>query len=154
LNERHYGALEGLDKNAYAAIHGADQLERVRRGFHERPPPLAHDDPRYLRHRDDYRDLDVALLPDTESLADNAARLRPYWDKAIAPAVARGERTLIVSHGNTLRALVMQLQGMSEREVERFEIPTGRPLVVELAFGCARRRYYVDEPAGTAPDRA
>jgi len=148
LNERHYGALEGLDKAAYAATHGAPRLERVRRGLYERPPPLAPDDPRYLRHRDAYPDLDPALLPATESLADTAARLWPYWEATIAPAAARGERVLVVSHGNTLRALAMRLENMSERDVERFEIPTAVPLVFEFAPDGARRRYYIEDTAG------
>ncbi|HYA36760.1 MAG TPA: 2,3-bisphosphoglycerate-dependent phosphoglycerate mutase [Candidatus Methylomirabilis sp.] len=148
LNERHYGALEGLNKAAYAATHGARQLERVRRGLHERPPPLAPDEPRYVRHRDAYPDLDPSLLPATESLADTAARLWPYWEASIAPAVARGERVLVVSHGNTLRALVMRLENMSEHDVERFEIPTGVPLVFEFAPGGAARRYYLADAAG------
>jgi len=148
LNERHYGALEGLDKAAFAAQYSARQLERVRRGLYERPPPLAPDDPRYLRHRDAYPNLDPALLPATESLADTAARLWPYWEAAIAPAVARGERVLVVSHGNTLRALVRRLEKMSEHDVERLEIPTGIPLGFEFAPGGARRRYYLVDAAG------
>lgn len=156
LNERHYGALEGLDKAAYAATHGAQQLERARRGLCERPPPLAPDDPRYLRHRDAYPDLDPARLPAAESLADTAARLWPYWEAAIAPTSARGERVLVVSHGNTLRALVMRLENMPERDVERFEIPTGVPLVFEFAPDGTQRRYYLEQAAderATLPGR-
>jgi 2,3-bisphosphoglycerate-dependent phosphoglycerate mutase len=147
LNERHYGSLEGLDKAAFAAEHGADMLHRMRRGYRDRPAPLAPDDPRYRRHRETYPDLEPALLPVTESLADTLTRLLPYWNGMIAPAMARGERVLIVSHGNTLRALLKYLEKMSEDEVERFEIPTGRPLALEFAPGAKlRRRYYLDEP--------
>ena len=154
LNERHYGSLEGLDKAAFAIEHGEDKLHRMRRGYRDRPAPLSPDDPRYLRHRDAYPDLDAASLPATESLADTLARLLPYWNSAIAPAIARGERVLIVSHGNTLRALLKHLDKMTEREVEQFEIPTGRPLVVEFAPDVSlRQRCYLDAPAAAPPDK-
>jgi 2,3-bisphosphoglycerate-dependent phosphoglycerate mutase len=147
LNERHYGSLEGLDKAAFAAEHGEGTLHRMRRGYHDRPAPLAPDDPRYRRHREAYPDLDPALLPATESLAETLARLLPYWNGTIAPAMARGERLLIVSHGNTLRALLKHLENMTEHEVEQFEIPTGRPLALEFVPGVKlQRRYYLDEP--------
>ena len=146
LNERHYGAMEGIDKTAFAVEHGEDKLHRLRRGYRDRPAPLATDDPRHPRHQEIYRDIDPALLPATESLADTAARLLPYWNGTIAPAVARGERVLIVSHGNTLRALLMHLEGMNEHEVEQFEIPTGRPLILEFASdGSILKRYYLDD---------
>jgi 2,3-bisphosphoglycerate-dependent phosphoglycerate mutase len=146
LNERHYGSLEGLDKTAFAAAHGEDELHRMRRGYRDRPAPLAPDDPRYLRHRDAYPDLDPASLPATESLADTLARLLPCWNDTIAPAIARGERLLIVSHGNTLRALLKHLEKMTEHEVEQFEIPTGRPLILEFASdGSILKRYYLDD---------
>lgn len=146
LNERHYGSLEGLDKAAFAAEQGAERLQRLRRGYHDRPPPLDPGDPRHPRRQAIYRDMDPALLPATESLADTLTRLLPHWNETIAPAIARGERVLVVSHGNTLRALVMQLEGMTEREVEGFEIPTGRPLIFEFApDGQAQGRYYLDE---------
>jgi 2,3-bisphosphoglycerate-dependent phosphoglycerate mutase len=155
LNERHYGALEGLDKATFAAEHGADELHRMRRGYRDRPAPLAPDDPRYLRHRKAYPDLEPALLPATESLADTLARLLPYWNGTIAPAMARGQRVLIVSHGNTLRALLKHLENMTGHEVEQFEIPTGRPLVVEFAPGGKfLRGDYLDAPVVAPPDKA
>jgi len=155
LNERHYGSLEGLDKAGFAAAHGADKLHRMRRGYRDRPAPLAPDDPRYLRHRDAYPDLDAASLPATESLADTLARLLPCWNDTIAPAIARGERVLIVSHGNTLRALLKHLEQMTEREVEQFEIPTGRPLIVEFeSDGNFLCRHYLDVPAAAPPIKA
>jgi len=155
LNERHYGSLEGLDKAAFAAEHGAEILHRMRRGYHDRPAPLAPDDPRYRRHQETYSDLDPALLPATESLADTLARLLPYWNGTIAPAIARGERVLIVSHGNTLRALLKHLENMTEHEVEQFEIPTGRPLVVEfMSGGGFLRRDYLDDPVAAASVKA
>jgi 2,3-bisphosphoglycerate-dependent phosphoglycerate mutase len=155
LNERHYGSLEGLDKAAFAAEHGADMLHRMRRGYRDRPAPLSPDDPRYRRHRDAYPDLDPASLPTTESLADTLARLLSYWNGTIVPAIARGESILIVSHGNTLRALLKHLEDMTEPEIEQFEIPTGRPLVVEFAPGGKfLRRDYLDAPVAAAPDKA
>jgi 2,3-bisphosphoglycerate-dependent phosphoglycerate mutase len=155
LNERHYGSLEGLDKAAFAVGHGEDMLHRLRRGYRDRPAPLATDDPRHPRHQEIYRDIDPALLPATESLADTLARLLPYWSGTIAPANARGERILIVSHGNTLRALLKHLEKMTEHDVEQFEIPTGRPLVVEFApDGGFLRRDYLDVPAAAPPNKA
>jgi 2,3-bisphosphoglycerate-dependent phosphoglycerate mutase len=146
LNERHYGAMEGIDKTAFSAEHGEDKLHRLRRGYRDRPAPLAIDDPRHPRHQEIYRGIDPALLPATESLADTAARLLPYWNQTIAPVVACGERALVVSHGNTLRALLMHLEGMNEHEVEQFEIPTGRPLILEFASdGSILKRYYLDD---------
>jgi 2,3-bisphosphoglycerate-dependent phosphoglycerate mutase len=155
LNERHYGAMEGIDKTAFAVEHSEDKLHRLRRGYRDRPAPLAPDDPRYLRHRNAYPNLDPALLPATESLSDTHARLLPYWNDTIAPAMARGERVLVVSHGNTLRALLMHLEEMTEREVEQFEIPTGQPLIVEFApDGNFLRRNYLDAPAAAPTNKA
>ncbi len=155
LNERHYGALEGLDKAAFAIEHGEDKLHRLRRGYRDRPAPLAPDDPRHPCHQGIYRDVDPALLPATESLADTLARLLPYWNDTIAPAIARGERALVVSHGNTLRALLMHIEEMTEREVEQFEIPTGQPLIVEFApDGNFLRRNYLDAPAAAPTNKA
>lgn len=147
LNERHYGSLEGTDKAAFASRHGADLLRRYRRGYRDQPPPLSEDDSRHPRWREIYRDVDSTLLPATESLADTKARLLPYWEEKILPDVKRGKRLLIVSHGNTLRALIMHLEEMSETEIEHFEIPTGRPLSLEFTPDMKlQRRYYLDEP--------
>lgn len=154
LNERHYGAVEGLDKAEFAKTHGKDMLHRLRRGYPDRPEPMAPDDPRYLRHRESYSDLGPGLLPATESLADTLARLLPYWIGAVAPVIKRGERVLIVSHGNTLRALLKYLEKMSESAVEQLEIPIGRPLVVEFEpDGNFPRRDYLDAPAAAASNR-
>jgi 2,3-bisphosphoglycerate-dependent phosphoglycerate mutase len=155
LNERHYGALEGLDKAAVAARESAEQLHRYRRGYRDRPPALDNDDPRHPRHQALYRDVDPTLLPATESLADARARLLPYWEECVAPAIARGERVLIVSHNNTLRALIMHLEGMTEAEVERFEIPTGRPIVIDInEHGLATRRTWLEEYPAVCPHLA
>jgi len=144
-----------MNKTAFAAEHGEDKLHRLRRGYRDQPTPLAKDDPRHPRHQEIYRDIDAALLPATESLADTLARLLPCWNGTIAPAIARGECILIVSHGNTLRALLKHLEKMTEREIEQFEIPTGHPLLVELApNGDFLRRDYLDPLAAAESIKA
>jgi 2,3-bisphosphoglycerate-dependent phosphoglycerate mutase len=151
LNERHYGALEGLDKTQFGVKYGADQLLRLRRGYRERPPALAHDDPRHPRQQPLYKGIDQDLLPDGESLADTRERVAAYWREMVAPAVLRGERVLVVSHGNTLRALLMHIEGLSEEAVVALEIPTGSPLAVDIdGSGRFIRRFYV----GCPEDRA
>lgn len=129
LNERHYGAFQGLDKAEVGRRFGAEALQRIRRGYHERPPPLDAADPRHPCHDPLYASLDPSLLPASESLEDTEHRLVPYWQSHLRPALARHERILVVSHGNTLRALVRILEDLSETEVEHLEIPTGRPLL-------------------------
>jgi 2,3-bisphosphoglycerate-dependent phosphoglycerate mutase len=131
LNERHYGALQGLDKAETAARYGAEQFRRWRRGYRDTPPPLAPNDPRHPRFDARYAELPPERLPATESLEDTERRVVAYWRQAIVPPLEWGETVLVVSHGNTLRALVKHLKGLSESEVERLEIPTGVPLVYE-----------------------
>lgn len=150
LNERHLGALEGVDKATVVAQEGAEHLLRFRRGFRERPPALSIDDPRHPRHHALYRDVDPVLLPAGESLADTAARLLPYWTDTIAVAIARGERVLVVSHNHTLRALIMHLEQLTEQALERIEIPNARPVAVALgASGGRARCTYLDDTAST-----
>lgn len=145
LNERHLGALQGLDKAGLAVRENCDQLH-YRRGYRDRPPALADDDPRHPRHDPLYRDVDPSLLPAAESLADARARLLPYWHEHIAPAVARGERVLVVAHNQTLRALIMYLEDLTEDALARLEIPTARPIVVEMdARGKAKGRAWLDD---------
>ncbi len=132
LNERHYGALQGLNKIETAQRYGADQVLRWRRGFHDKPPALALDDPRHPRFDPTYTDLPACTLPATESLADTQVRVIAFWQEQIVPRVCAQELLLIVAHGNSLRALVGWLSGMTESEVEKFEIPTGLPLVYGL----------------------
>jgi len=127
LNERHYGALQGLNKTETAARYGAEQFHRWRRGYRDTPPPLAPDDARHPLFDALYANVPASLLPATESLEDTESRVVPYFEQEIAPWLARGKNILIVSHGNTLRALVKHLEGLSEMEVERLEIPTGMP---------------------------
>ncbi|MDT7707185.1 MAG: 2,3-bisphosphoglycerate-dependent phosphoglycerate mutase [Pseudonocardiales bacterium] len=132
LNERHYGALQGRTRDGLRAEYGAEQYALWRRSYRQAPPPLpveSPDDPR-LDHR--YAALPVAELPRTESLADVRTRLVPYWDDAIAPDLRAGRTTLVVAHGNSLRALCMHLDALTEGQVALLEIPTGVPLRYDL----------------------
>jgi 2,3-bisphosphoglycerate-dependent phosphoglycerate mutase len=143
LNERHYGGLTGLDKAETAARHGDDQVKIWRRSF-DIPPPVLEagsefdlaSDPRYAG----------IAIPNTESLKDTIARVLPYYESAIAPALAAGETVLIAAHGNSLRALVKHLSGISDAEITGLEIPTGQPIVYELDDALnAIERYYLAE---------
>ena len=132
LNERHYGALQGLNKAETAARHGEEQTKIWRRSYDIRPPALTPDDPRYPGHDPRYAKLPPTELPLTECLKDTVERFLPYWHEAIAPAVTRGERVLVTAHGNSLRALVKYLDGISDEAIVELNIPTGIPLVYEL----------------------
>jgi len=143
LNERHYGGLTGLDKAETAAKHGEDQVKIWRRSFDTPPPPLEAGsefdlagDPRYAG----------IAVPNTESLKDTIARVLPYYESAIVPALRGGETVLIAAHGNSLRALVKHLSGISDDEITGLEIPTGQPIVYELDDSLAAvERYYLSE---------
>jgi 2,3-bisphosphoglycerate-dependent phosphoglycerate mutase len=132
LNERHYGALQGLDKAETVRRHGEEQVLIWRRSYDVPPPPLDDDDPRHPRFETRYASVDPARLPATESLKDTLARVQPYWESEIAPQVRAGRKVIIVAHGNSLRALVKMLDGLSEDEVVKLNIPTGIPLIYEL----------------------
>jgi 2,3-bisphosphoglycerate-dependent phosphoglycerate mutase len=132
LNERHYGALQGLNKSETAARHGEAQVKIWRRAYDIPPPPLTPDDERHPSRDRRYRGLSAAELPLTESLKDTVARFLPYWHETIAPAIAREQRVLIAAHGNSLRALVKYLDNISEQDIVELNIPTGIPLVYEL----------------------
>jgi 2,3-bisphosphoglycerate-dependent phosphoglycerate mutase len=132
LNERHYGALQGLNKQETAEQHGVEQVKLWRRSYDVPPPPLEPDDPRHPRHDTRYADLPPELLPSTECLADVVGRMLPYWYEFIVPDLVAGRRPLIVAHGNSLRALIKHLDGLSNQEVVDLNIPTGFPLVYEL----------------------
>jgi 2,3-bisphosphoglycerate-dependent phosphoglycerate mutase len=132
LNERHYGALQGLNKAETAAKHGDEQVKIWRRSYDVPPPPLDVSDPRFPGHDRRYEGLDDKDLPRTESLKDTVARFLPYWHKVIAPAIRDGHRTIIAAHGNSLRALVKLLDGVSDADIVELNIPTGLPLVYEL----------------------
>lgn len=132
LNERHYGALQGLNKAETAAKHSEEQVLIWRRAYDIPPPPLELQDPRHPSHDPRYKDINPSELPCTESLKDTVARFLPYWNDVIAPEVRRGKKVLITAHGNSLRALVMHLQKLSKEEVLQLNIPTGLPLVIDL----------------------
>ena len=132
LNERHYGALQGLNKAETAEKHGEEQVMIWRRSYDIPPPELNKTDPRYPGHELRYMNLDEKDIPKTESLKDTVARFLPYWHKVIAPTIRTGKRVLISAHGNSLRALVKYLDNMSNEAVIALNIPTGVPLVYEL----------------------
>ncbi|HEY7790126.1 MAG TPA: 2,3-diphosphoglycerate-dependent phosphoglycerate mutase [Vicinamibacterales bacterium] len=132
LNERHYGALQGLNKAETAARHGEEQVRIWRRSYDIPPPPLSLDDPRHPSHDPRYAGLTPSELPRTEALKDTVARFLPLWHQTIAPAIRGGSRVLIVAHGNSLRALVKYLDGLSDKEIVGLNIPTGIPLLYEL----------------------
>jgi 2,3-bisphosphoglycerate-dependent phosphoglycerate mutase len=132
LNERHYGALQGLNKAETAAKHGPEQIKIWRRSYDVPPPPLTKDDPRYPGHDPRYADLSQSELPMTECLKDTVERFLPYWHDEIAPTIRRGRKVIIAAHGNSLRALVKYLDDISDDAIVELNIPTGIPLVYEL----------------------
>jgi 2,3-bisphosphoglycerate-dependent phosphoglycerate mutase len=147
LNERHYGALQGLNKAETAAKHGEEQVKIWRRAYAIAPPPLAPDDPRHAATDLRYREVPPSELPLTESLKDTVARFLPYWHEAIAPRITAGQRLFIVAHGNSLRALVKYLDGISDEAIVELNIPTGIPLVYELDASLKPlRHYYLGDP--------
>lgn len=132
LNERHYGALTGLDKAETAEKHGEDQVKMWRRSFDVPPPAVDLDSEHFPAHDRRYSNIDPAILPRAESLKLTIERVLPYWHDVIRPSIQNGQRVVIAAHGNSLRALVKYLDGMSEEEVLELNIPTGVPLVYEL----------------------
>ena len=143
LNERHYGGLTGLDKAETAAKHGDDQVKIWRRSFDIPPPPLEAGSEFDLSH--DRRYAGIAI-PATESLKDTIARVLPYWESRIAPELKAGKRVLISAHGNSLRALVKHLSNIADADITGLEIPTGQPIVYDLADDLtAKDRYYLSE---------
>lgn len=152
LNERHYGALQELDKKKTAEEYGKEQVMAWRRSYDVRPPALDRGDPRHPVHDPLYADLDPDELPATECLADVVGRMLPYWFEEIVPDLVAGKTPLVVAHGNSLRALVMYLDGLSKDEVVKLNIPTGIPLVYELDEDLKpiSKRYLGDEAAALA----
>jgi 2,3-bisphosphoglycerate-dependent phosphoglycerate mutase len=147
LNERHYGALQGLNKAQIAELHGEAQTKLWRRSYSVRPPELTVDDERYPGKDRRYAALTREQLPLTECLQDTVARFLPYWEETIAPAVRRGERVLIAAHGNSLRALVKHLDDITDEAIVDLNIPTGIPLVYELNDDLTPiRSYYLGDP--------
>ena len=149
LNERHYGALQGLNKAQTVEKHGEAQVKIWRRSYDIPPPPLAADDQRHPRFDVRYAGVDPALLPATESLKDTLARVLPLWESRIAPELRAGRNVLVAAHGNSLRALVKMLDGMSEQAIVELNIPTGVPLLYDLDANLGPRssRYLGDAEA-------
>jgi 2,3-bisphosphoglycerate-dependent phosphoglycerate mutase len=148
LNERHYGALQGLNKMETVERHGEKQVKIWRRSYDIRPPALSSDDPRSPQNDPRYADLKSEEIPLTECLKDTVDRVLPYWTQMIAPEVRAGQRVLIASHGNSLRALVKYLDKVSDDAIVELNIPTGIPLVYELNDDLTPiRHYYLGDPA-------
>ena len=148
LNERHYGALQGLNKAEMAQTYGNEQVMIWRRSYATPPPPLTTDDPRYPGRDRRYADLTPAQLPLCESLKDTVDRFLPYWHETIAPTVRSGRRVLIAAHGNSLRALVKHLDRLSDDAIVSVNIPTGVPLVYELDADLNQiKHYYLGDEA-------
>ena len=147
LNERHYGALQGLNKAETAGKFGDDQVLIWRRSFDTPPPKLEESDPRYPGNDPRYQQLPENELPFTECLKDTIARFLPYWHQTIAPAIQSGKKVIIVAHGNSLRALVKYLDDISDEQIVNLNIPTGMPLVYELNGSLKSiRSYYLGDP--------
>ncbi len=151
LNERHYGALQGLNKAETAARHGMDQVQIWRRSYDIPPPALTRDDERYPGKDPRYTQVSPGEIPLTESLKDTVVRFLPYWQETIAPVVQSGARVIIAAHGNSLRALVKYLDDVSDQEIVGLNIPTGVPLVYELDDDLKPiKHYYLGDPEAIA----
>jgi 2,3-bisphosphoglycerate-dependent phosphoglycerate mutase len=152
LNERHYGALQGLNKAETAARYGDEQVKLWRRSYLVRPPPLEENDPRHPRFDPRYQELSQEQLPAAECLQDTVERVLPFWQEQIVPALRSGKRPLIVAHGNSLRGLIKYLDRISDDDIVNLEIPTGRPLVYQLDDDLRPLRHYypgAGQPAKT-----
>jgi len=156
LNERHYGELQGLDKAATAAKHGAEQVKIWRRSYDIPPPPLALTDSRHPGNDARYSDVAANALPATESLKTTLDRVKPYWEDTVFPQLAAGKNVLIAAHGNSLRALVKMLESISDAEITEFNIPTGAPRLYEFneEFDVITARYLGDIAAIEAAAKA
>jgi 2,3-bisphosphoglycerate-dependent phosphoglycerate mutase len=146
INERHYGALQGLNKAEVAAEYGDEQVLTWRRSYDTPPPALEPDDPRSPAKMEMFRNVPAGSLPLTESLRDTVARVVPFYEEELLPLMRRGERVLIAAHGNSIRALLKHLEGISDEDIVKVNIPTGVPLVFEFDedFGLIRRYYLGD----------
>ncbi|MGH9024765.1 MAG: phosphoglyceromutase [Acidimicrobiia bacterium] len=156
LNERHYGALQGLNKKETTAKFGEEQVKIWRRSYDTPPAPLSRDDPSHPRFDPRYADVPPDLLPDSECLADVVERMLPYWEDGIVPDLREGRCTLVSAHGNSLRALVKELDGISDDEIADLNIPTGVPLVYRFddALHVLERGYLGDAAAIAAATEA
>jgi 2,3-bisphosphoglycerate-dependent phosphoglycerate mutase len=147
LNERHYGALQGLNKAETAEKYGEAQVKVWRRSYDIRPPALEPADPRYPGFDPRYKSLSQQELPLTECLKDTVARFLPYWHEVIAPTVKTGQRVIVAAHGNSLRALVKYLDNIPDQDIVELNIPTGMPLVYELDQDLKPlKSYYLGDP--------
>jgi 2,3-bisphosphoglycerate-dependent phosphoglycerate mutase len=156
LNERHYGALQGLNKAETVAQHGDAQVKIWRRSYDIPPPPMSVDDPRHPRFDPRYAGVDPKSLPATESLKDTLARVLPFWESRIVPELRANKTVMVVAHGNSLRALVKMLDMMSESDIVEFNIPTGIPMLYELdeQLQPVSRRFLGDPKALAAAQEA
>lgn len=147
LNERHYGALQGLNKNETAQKYGEEQVKEWRRGFSTRPPELTSDDPRFPAHDPRYQQIEDSELPRSESLQDCMMRTLPYWIDVIGPQVMDGRRVLVSASGNSLRAIVKHLEDLPDEAIEQVNIPYAIPLVYELDDELnVQKKYYLGDP--------
>lgn len=148
LNERHYGALTGLNKSETAARHGEEQVKIWRRSYDIPPPPLDLNDERHPRFDARYKDVNPADLPSAEALKNTVARVVPYWNEAIVPDLRAGKRVVIAAHGNSIRALLKYLENIPDSEIVELNIPTAIPMVLELSDDLKPlKRYYLGDPA-------
>jgi len=155
LNERHYGALQGLNKAETAEKYGEEQVKLWRRSYDVRPPALERNDPRFEAHDPRYAHLVPGLYPSAECLKDTVERFLPIWFDSIAPAVKSGKRVLIVAHGNSLRALIKYLDAISDQDIVNLNVPTGQPLVYEFdAELNPLKSYYLGDPEAIAAAQA
>ena len=156
LNERHYGALQGLNKAETAALHGEEQVHIWRRSFDTPPPPVSRDDPMWPGNDPRYADIPRDNLPVGECLKDTVDRIIPYWNEVLRPRIAAGQRLIIAAHGNSLRALVKHLDGISDDDITSLNIPTGVPMVYEFDdnMNVLDRRYLGDTAAIAAAQAA
>ncbi len=151
LNERHYGALQGLNKAEMAAKFGEEQVLIWRRSYDIRPPELEKSDTRYPGNDPRYCEMDKKDIPQTECLKDTVARFLPFWHETIAPTIKKGHKVIIAAHGNSLRALVKYLDNVSDQEIVGLNIPTGIPLIYELDKDLkALKHYYLGDPKEVA----
>lgn len=149
LNERHYGALQGLNKAETAAKHGDAQVKIWRRSYDTPPPTMPATDPEHPSHDPRYKDVNPAELPGGESLKQTVARVLPLWDSKISKDILAGKRVLIVAHGNSIRALIQYLENLSPEEILEVNVPTGAPIVYELDQDLqVIKKYYLEAGAG------
>jgi 2,3-bisphosphoglycerate-dependent phosphoglycerate mutase len=142
LNERFYGALQGLNKAETIAIYGEEQVHKWRRDPHELPPPVTKDDERYPGNDIRYKDLTERELPLTENLSETMDRVLPFWNEFIVPAIRRKQQVIVCAHGNSLRALVQYIDHLTDEQVTQLDIPTGIPLIYELDDGLDGIKHY------------